>query len=107
MPLVRDRIIPVPISWNCSMNIGFGGESNGGQYHSIYDSYDHFTRFIGSGISIEIALSKPKAVDDETMDADVRPQVDFPIALQDSETLCNGSKTLLDNTRTDIDLKSK
>jgi N-acetylated-alpha-linked acidic dipeptidase len=27
------------------MNVGFGGEGEGGEYHSIYDSFDHFTRF--------------------------------------------------------------
>ncbi|HEY6899941.1 MAG TPA: transferrin receptor-like dimerization domain-containing protein [Puia sp.] len=26
-------------------NLGFGGESSGGEYHSIYDSYDDFRRF--------------------------------------------------------------
>lgn len=28
-----------------SLNVGFGGESGGGEYHSIYDSYDHYKRF--------------------------------------------------------------
>lgn len=28
-----------------SLNIGFGGENAGGEYHSIYDSYDHYIRF--------------------------------------------------------------
>ena len=28
-----------------SLNLGFGGESGGGSYHSIYDSYDHYKRF--------------------------------------------------------------
>ncbi|HEX8658441.1 MAG TPA: transferrin receptor-like dimerization domain-containing protein [Hymenobacter sp.] len=28
-----------------AMNVGFGGEGEGGEYHSIYDSFDHFTRF--------------------------------------------------------------
>ena len=32
-----------------SMDIGFGGESGGGSYHSIYDSFDHFQRFIDPG----------------------------------------------------------
>jgi N-acetylated-alpha-linked acidic dipeptidase len=32
-----------------SMNVGFGGEGEGGSYHSIYDSFDHFTRFIDPG----------------------------------------------------------
>lgn len=28
-----------------SLNLGFTGESGGGSYHSIYDSFDHYTRF--------------------------------------------------------------
>lgn len=28
-----------------SINAGFGGENGGGEYHSIYDSYDDYTRF--------------------------------------------------------------
>ena len=41
-----------------SMNIGFGGEDGGGSYHSIYDSFDHFTRFIDPDFAYGIALSK-------------------------------------------------
>ncbi len=29
-----------------ALNVGYGGEGGGGSYHSIYDSFDHFTRFI-------------------------------------------------------------
>jgi len=28
-----------------SLNLGFGGEDRGGSYHSIYDSFDHYSRF--------------------------------------------------------------
>jgi N-acetylated-alpha-linked acidic dipeptidase len=41
-----------------SMNIGFGGESGGGSYHSVYDSFDHFNRFIDPGNVYGVALSK-------------------------------------------------
>jgi N-acetylated-alpha-linked acidic dipeptidase len=41
-----------------SLNIGFGGESGGGSYHSIYDSFEHFNRFIDPGNAYGIALSK-------------------------------------------------
>lgn len=41
-----------------SLNIGFGGEDGGGSYHSIYDSFDHFTRFGDPGFAYGIALSK-------------------------------------------------
>src|SRR5215203_523031 len=41
-----------------SMNIGFGGEDGGGSYHSIYDTFDHYTRFGDPGFAYGIALAK-------------------------------------------------
>jgi len=41
-----------------AMNIGFGGEGEGGSYHSIYDSYDHFTRFIDPGFVYGEVMAK-------------------------------------------------
>ncbi|MGA9294130.1 MAG: transferrin receptor-like dimerization domain-containing protein [Ignavibacteriaceae bacterium] len=41
-----------------SLNISFGGEDNGGEYHSIYDSYDHYIRFGDPGFEYGIALAK-------------------------------------------------
>src|SRR5690606_10899355 len=41
-----------------ALNIGFGGEGNGGSYHSIYDSFDHFVRFKDPGMHYGIALAK-------------------------------------------------
>ncbi|HKP69185.1 MAG TPA: transferrin receptor-like dimerization domain-containing protein [Pyrinomonadaceae bacterium] len=41
-----------------SLNIGFGGEDGGGSYHSIYDSFDHYTKFGDPGLAYGIALSK-------------------------------------------------
>ncbi len=41
-----------------SLNLGFGGEGSGGQYHSIYDSYDHFIRFKDPGFVYGASLSK-------------------------------------------------
>lgn len=32
-----------------ALNLGFGGEDNGGEYHSIYDSYDNYVRFKDPG----------------------------------------------------------
>lgn len=40
------------------LNLGFGGESGGGSYHSIYDSYDHFIRFKDPHMDYGIALAK-------------------------------------------------
>ncbi len=41
-----------------SLNLGFGGESGGGSYHSIYDSYDHFVRFKDPKMDYGIVLAK-------------------------------------------------
>ncbi len=41
-----------------SLNIGFGGEDGGGSYHSIYDSFDHYTRFGDPGFAYGTALAK-------------------------------------------------
>lgn len=41
-----------------SLNIGFGGEDGGGSYHSIYDSFEHFTRFGDPGFAYGVALAK-------------------------------------------------
>lgn len=41
-----------------SLNLGFGGEDGGGSYHSIYDSFDHFTKYGDPGFAYGVALSK-------------------------------------------------
>jgi N-acetylated-alpha-linked acidic dipeptidase len=41
-----------------SLNIGFGGEEEYGQYHSIYDSFDHYVRFMDTDFKYGVALAK-------------------------------------------------
>jgi N-acetylated-alpha-linked acidic dipeptidase len=41
-----------------SLNLGYGGEGNGGEYHSVYDSYDHYIRFKDPAFEYGIALAK-------------------------------------------------
>jgi N-acetylated-alpha-linked acidic dipeptidase len=42
-----------------ALNVGYGGESeSAGVYHSVYDSYDHFTRFDDPGLKYGAALSR-------------------------------------------------
>jgi N-acetylated-alpha-linked acidic dipeptidase len=41
-----------------SVNVGFGGEGDYGQYHSIYDSFDHYVRFMDPDFSYGVALAK-------------------------------------------------
>jgi N-acetylated-alpha-linked acidic dipeptidase len=41
-----------------SINLGYGGEDDGGEYHSIYDSYDMYVRFKDPKFAYGIALAK-------------------------------------------------
>ena len=41
-----------------SLNIGYGGEDAGGEYHSIYDSYDHYARFKDTEFKYGVTLAK-------------------------------------------------
>ena len=41
-----------------SLNIAFGGENPGGEYHTAYDSYDFYSRFGDPGFSYGRALSQ-------------------------------------------------
>ena len=57
-----------------SLNLGYGGEGNGGSYHSIYDSFDHFTRFCDPDFAYGIALAQTAGrVVMRLADADVLP----------------------------------
>ena len=41
-----------------SLNIGYGGEGDGGEYHSIYDSYDMYRRFKDPGFVYGVVQAK-------------------------------------------------
>jgi N-acetylated-alpha-linked acidic dipeptidase len=41
-----------------SLNLGYGGENGGGEYHSIYDSYDHYIRFGDPTFEYGIAMAQ-------------------------------------------------
>ncbi|MFL5772485.1 MAG: transferrin receptor-like dimerization domain-containing protein [Flavisolibacter sp.] len=90
-----------------SMNIGYGGEDPAGVYHSIYDSYDHYTRFGDVGFVYGVALAKTAGrVMLRLANADALP-FDFNSfykRLADYETEV---KTLLENERTDIEAENK
>jgi N-acetylated-alpha-linked acidic dipeptidase len=41
-----------------SLNVGYSGEGEGGSYHSIYDSFDHYTRFCDPDFAYGITLAQ-------------------------------------------------
>lgn len=40
-----------------SLNLGFGGENGGGEYHTIYDTYPHYKRFKDPTFAYGVALA--------------------------------------------------
>lgn len=90
-----------------SMNISFGGEGNGGEYHSIYDSYDMFTRFKDPGFQYGVTLSKTAG---RTMlrlaNAEVLP-VDFTSFHKTVSEYTAELKTLLENMRAETEAENK
>jgi N-acetylated-alpha-linked acidic dipeptidase len=77
-----------------SLNLGFGGEDAGGEYHSIYDSYDDYTRFKDPGFSYGLALSKTAGrVALRLADADVLP-FDFRVLNKTIDTYVKELVTL-------------
>ena len=90
-----------------SMNLGFGGEDNDGQYHSIYDSYDLYTRFKDPGHKYGITLSKTAGrIVLRLADADVIP-IDFNTFYKTVNDYATDVKTLLDNARSETDMDNK
>jgi N-acetylated-alpha-linked acidic dipeptidase len=90
-----------------SMNLGFGGESQGNQYHSAYDSYDFFTRFMDPGFRYGIALAKVKArVMMRLANADALP-VDFNSFYKTINDYTTEVKTLLETTRTETESENR
>ena len=41
-----------------ALNLGYGGEGSGGEYHSIYDSYHDFITFKDPGFKYEVTLAQ-------------------------------------------------
>lgn len=90
-----------------SMNLGFGGEDPAGVYHSIYDTYDHYTRFGDPGFQYGIALSKTAGrVVLRLANADALP-FDFNSFYKTLSDYATEVKTLLDNERTATEQQNK
>ncbi|MFL5741783.1 MAG: transferrin receptor-like dimerization domain-containing protein [Flavisolibacter sp.] len=90
-----------------SMDIGFGGENQAGVYHSIYDSYDHYTRFGDPGFQYGVALAKTTGrVMMRLSNADALP-FDFKTFYETLNGYATEVKTLLDNQRTERETENR
>src|SRR5450631_1235270 len=81
------------------LNLAFSGEDNSGDYHSIYDSYENFIRFIDPGFVYEAALSKMAGHSAMRMiNADILP-FDFRILFREIKSYTAELQTLMTNLR--------
>jgi N-acetylated-alpha-linked acidic dipeptidase len=90
-----------------SANIGYGGEGEGGEYHSIYDSYDHFIRFKDPGFKYGVALAQTtgRAVL-RLANADVLP-FDYHTLTGTVQEYFADLKSLLDQMRSDAEWENR
>ena len=90
-----------------SGNVGYGGEGSGGEYHSIYDSYDHFIRFKDPGLQYGVALAKTAGRMMLRMaNADVLP-FDYSILTNTINGYFSEIKSLIDNSRSGVEMQNK
>src|SRR5205085_2516176 len=90
-----------------SLNLGFGGEDGGGSYHSIYDSFDNYVRFLDPTFDYGVALAETAGrLVLRFADADT-----LPLSFDDfTETIAQYVKEvtkLADDTRDDIAEKNR
>ena len=90
-----------------SMNLSFGGEGEGGEYHSIYDSYDHNKRFTDPGLQYEVTQAETTGRAMMRMaNADILP-FDIDSFYKTVEGYVTEVISLLDNTRSETELTNK
>ena len=90
-----------------SLNIGFGGEDAGGEYHSIYDSYDHYKRFKDPKFQYGVALAKTAGRTTMRLaNADVLP-FDFKAFQKTVGTYLNEVTALLETMRESTEVENQ
>lgn len=90
-----------------SMNLGFGGEDEAGVYHSIYDSYDHYTKFGDPGFQYGVALTKTAGrITMRLANADALP-FDFNAFYKTLADYAAEVKKLLDDERAATEMDNK
>ena len=90
-----------------SLNLGFGGEDEGGEYHSIYDSYSLYEKFKDPGFQYGVTLAETAGHAILRMaDADGLP-FDFTHLYKTIETYSNDLITLLKRDRENTELENQ
>jgi N-acetylated-alpha-linked acidic dipeptidase len=90
-----------------SLNVGFGDEDEYGQYHSIYDSFDHYTRFMDPGFSYGAALARTAGrLTLRLAQADVMP-LDFGPLVAALDTYAREVRELADRKRDETEQRRR
>ena len=90
-----------------SLDIGYGGEDDGGEYHSIYDSYDLYSKFKDPGFRYGVTLSETAGHAVLRMaNADVLP-FDFTHLYKTINEYSNELITLLQKTRETTEIENQ
>lgn len=90
-----------------ALNLGYGGEGSGGEYHSIYDSYYDFTTFKDPGFKYEVALAQTAGRAVLRMaDADVLP-FDFTHLYNTINGYAGELEKLLNDSRESTETENK
>ena len=90
-----------------ALNLGFGGEGSGGEYHSIYDSYYDFSTFKDPGFHYEVALAQTAGHAVLRMaDADVLP-FDFTHLYKTINGYADELTALLKNERQSTEVQNQ
>ena len=90
-----------------SLDLRFGGEGGGGSYHSIYDSVDHYTRFVDPGFAYGVALVKTAGrVMLRLADAETLP-FSFPASAEAIAGYAKEVEKLADDLRKETDERNR
>ncbi len=90
-----------------ALNIGYGGEDPGGEYHSIYDSYDLYAKFKDPGFYYGVALAETAGHAVLRMaDADVLP-FDFTHLYSTIDDYSKDLMTLLKTSRESTEIENQ
>ena len=90
-----------------SLNVGFGGEDGGGEYHSIFDSYDDYVRFKDPDFAYGVALAQTMGrAALRLVNADVLP-FEFQSFANTVSKYGGEVKQLADHLRTDTERQNR
>ncbi len=90
-----------------SFNLGFGGEDPGGEYHSIYDSYDDYRRFKDPGFQYGVTLAQTAGRTTLRMAEAPRLPFDFRSFYKTVNGYATELMTLLDQMRDNTSLANQ